>query len=350
MADNTVNFKSGTTIEGKTINDNDFVAINRNMTGETDTTEQKFGSTYKGSKIIGTTEADKLCITETFKVIGTTVGNLGANTEITKGTDIMTLLKRILQKTIDVKVNAPTATLTASGDTQVEYGTVTGDTTFTVTLNQGSFTGAESGYSTTQAMDCKLSEVKVDGNTATIAENGLTASYTVTGSAITATKSVSATASATANTVVPKKNDGSNSTKSYTGGSITVSGTKTWTPYFNCYIGYANKTTVKSITSADIRALNAVTGLKVGIAGESKTLLSEEKESNGQSIIIALPKECELSEIQNSLGASIMGLFSLSGTVVVNCAGGTTHEYTVYLYSITNGTKITYKNVKIVKA
>lgn len=349
MAENQVNFRFGSTIEGKTPEDNDLVAINQSLSSTANEGDEKFGSTYKGSKIIGTTEADKLCITEDFQVTGVTVGNLKSGDDINRGDDIMTLLKKMLQKTIDVKAEAPTAVLSPTGNTDVEYGTVPADLNFTVTMTQGKFTAAESGWNTNQAMNCKLTDVKIDGNAATIAEGGMSATYTVAGTAIKAVKTVSATATVSANTVVPKKNNGENSTKTYAGGTITVTGTKTWTPKFNYYIGYADKTTVASLTSADVKALNAKKAM-IPITGGNQTLVSSSITSNGYSIIIAVPNVYKLATVQNGVGASILGSFSETGQMSVECADGVTYSYNVYIYPITNGAQVEFKNVTLVKA
>lgn len=349
MAENQVNFRFGSTIEGKTVADNDLVAVNKNMSGTAEEVDSKFGSTYKGSKIIGTTEADKLCITEDFQVTGVTVGNLTSGVDIHRGDDIMTLLKKMLQKTIDVKASAPTAVLTPTGNTDVEYGTVPNDLAFTVTMTQGKFVAAESGWNTNQAMNCKLTDVKIDGNAAAIAENGMSATYTVAGTAIKAVKTVSATATVSANTVVPKKNDGENSTVTYNGGTFTVTGTKTWTPKFYYYVGYAAKTTVASLTSADVKALNAKTD-KIPITGGNQTLVSDPITSDGKSIIIAVPSVYKLATVQNGVGASILGSFSETGQMTVECADGATYSYNVYIYPITNGAQVEFKNVTLVKA
>lgn len=349
MAENQVNFRFGSTIEGKTVADNDLVAVNKNMSGTAEEVDSKFGSTYKGSKIIGTTEADKLCITEDFKVTGVTVGNLTSGFDIHRGDDIMTILKKMLQKTIDVKASAPTAALSPTGNIDVEYGTVPAALQFTVTMTQGKFIQAESGWTTNQAMDCKLTDVTVNGNSATIGENGTSAIYTVAGTPITAVKTVSATATVSANTVVPKKNNGENSAVTYNGGAITVSGTKTWTPKFYYYIGYSDKTTVASLTSADVKALNAKKAM-IPVAGSAQTLVSSSLTSNGKSIVIAVPKIYKLATIQNGVGASIMDNFSETGQMTVDCAGEATYSYNVYIYPITNGAQVEFKNVTLVKA
>ena len=64
---NSVKFKFGSTIENKSVEENDFVAINKGFATGGD---KKLGSIYKGNNILGTTEADKLCITSDITIAG----------------------------------------------------------------------------------------------------------------------------------------------------------------------------------------------------------------------------------------------------------------------------------------
>ena len=64
---NSVKFKFGSTIENKSVEENDFVAINKGFATGGD---KKLGSIYKGDNILGTTEADKLCITSDITIAG----------------------------------------------------------------------------------------------------------------------------------------------------------------------------------------------------------------------------------------------------------------------------------------
>lgn len=336
---------------GKEINEGDLIAYNTQLGEERPAeVENKLGSTYRGQHIIGTTEAKKLCLNEDIKVMGVTVGNLKDGITLSKGDDLQTILQKILCKTIDVKAQAPTAVLSPTGNTDVEYGTVPASQAFTVTMTQGKFISEDpEGWTTNQAMDCKLADVKISGNAATIAENGMSATYTITGTPITAVKTINATATATANTVVPTKNDDTNSGAHWDGGSITVTGTKTWTPKFYYYIGYANKTTVASLTSADVKALNAKKAM-IPMAGSNQTLVSSSLTSDGNSIIIAIPSTYKLSTVQNGVGADILGRFSETGQMLVACGGEATYNYNIYIYPITNGAQVEFKNVTLVKA
>lgn len=130
MAEN-VKFKYGTTIEGKTPEAGDFVAINKGMSAGDDDANNKFGSLYRGKKILGTTEADKLVTTAKITVAGLS-GNLGAGIkngdEIKAGTSLQEFLTMLLSK----ELNPGTATkpsVAVSGATSMGlkevYSTVT---------------------------------------------------------------------------------------------------------------------------------------------------------------------------------------------------------------------------------
>ena len=338
---------------GKEIAEGDLIAYNTQL-GETSPAEveNKLGSTYRGQHIIGTTEAKKLCLNEDIKVMGVTVGNLKDGITLSKGDDLQTILQKILCKTIDVKAQAPTASLTPNQTTSLEYGSKVADTPMTITLTQGKFVGAEDAYSYSKNMNCKITAATIDSADATIAANGLTATYTVPAFTLTAAKTVKGTASVGANTVVPVKNDGTNSSVTYSGGVITCNGQRTWNPVYKAFVGYNAAKTIAELNSTAIRNLNAVK-VDVPIVASAQTLVgASSKKSDGSSIIVACPPGYKLTGAQNGTGGSILGNFNVSGTVSVNCADNAdaAKDYTVYIYPITNGAAVEYKNVTIGKA
>ena len=67
MSNNSVIFKFGSTIKDKTIEANDLVVINE---GLAQGGNEKFGSVYKGDKMVGTTKADSLYTTEPITIAG----------------------------------------------------------------------------------------------------------------------------------------------------------------------------------------------------------------------------------------------------------------------------------------
>lgn len=352
MAEINFKFTTADSLTGKTVSEEDLIAMNSQLGNATaDAVKDKLGSTYKGTHIIGTTEAEKLCLNKDIKVMGVTVGNLTDGVTLKEGDSLQEILQKILCKTIDVKAQAPTAALTPNQTTSLEYGSKVTATPMTITLTQGKFVG-NTGYSYSKNMDCKITAATIDSTDATIAANGLTATYTVPAFTLTAAKTVKGTASVGANTVVPVKNDGTNSSVTYAGGVITCSGQRTWNPVYKAFVGYNVATTVTALDSAAIRALAAASA-DVPVAASAQTIVDASvKKSDGKSIVIACPPGYKLTGIQNGLGASILGNFTVSGTVSVNCAGNAdaAKDYTVYIYPITNGAAVEYKNVTIGKA
>lgn len=352
MAEINFKFTTADSLDGKTVSEEDLIAMNSQLgNANADAVKDKLGSTYKGTHIIGTTEAEKLCLNKDIKVMGVTVGNLTDGVTLKEGDSLQEILQKILCKTIDVKAQAPTAALTPNQTTSLEYGSKVTATPMTITLTQGKFVG-DTGYSYSKNMDCKITAATIDSADATIAANGLTATYTVPGFTLTAAKTVKGTASVGANTVVPVKNDGTNSSVTYAGGVITCSGQRTWNPVYKAFVGYNAAKTIAELNSTAIRNLNAAK-VDIPIAASAQTIVGASvKKSDGKSIIIACPPGYKLTGIQNGLGASILGNFTVSGTVSVNCADNAdaAKDYTVYIYPIGNGAVVEYKNVTIGKA
>ena len=352
MAEINFKFTTADSLAGKTVSEEDLIAMNSQLGNATaDAVKDKLGSTYKGTHIIGTTEAEKLCLNKDIKVMGVTVGNLTDGVTLKEGDSLQEILQKILCKTIDVKAQAPTAALTPNQTTSLEYGSKVTATPMTITLTQGKFVG-DTGYSYSKNMDCKITAATIDSTDATIAANGLTATYTVPAFTLTAAKTVKGTASVGANTVVPVKNDGTNSSVTYAGGVITCSGQRTWNPVYKAFVGYNAAKTIAELDSAAIRNLNAAKA-DVPVAASAQTIVGASvKKSDGKSIVIACPPGYKLTGIQNGLGASILGNFTVSGTVSVNCADNAdaAKDYTVYIYPIGNGAVVEYKNVTIGKA
>lgn len=98
-------FKFGTELT-ESVQKGDFVAINKGIKEENDSESlnSKLGSLYKGNKILGTTEADKLVTTAKITVAGLS-GNLGAGIangdEIPAGTSLQEFLTMLLSKELN---------------------------------------------------------------------------------------------------------------------------------------------------------------------------------------------------------------------------------------------------------
>ena len=114
---NSVNFKYGSTTEGKTIEANDFVAINKGLAADAATGAEKYGSIYKGDKILGTTEANNLVLTSDIVIAGGPLeadGKTAFGSTIPAGTSLQDImLKLFCVEKWPVKTNGSTNVSTA---------------------------------------------------------------------------------------------------------------------------------------------------------------------------------------------------------------------------------------------
>lgn len=333
-------FKFGSTIDGKTLDSGDLVAVNKAMNSD-NTAEAKFGSIYKGNKIIGTTEADKLVTTETLTVTGVTVGNFVNGKEIPAGTNVMDVLKQMLMKEIDVTATKPSVTISNTG---TAAGTYEVGTSINVVLNHsykdGKFTG-NSGYSYTQTAGC--AEVSTTYRRGSTSLSNNTDTQTLTEGSI----SYDCLTTYEASSNVPVTNFGNNSSVSITAGTA-ASSKITFTGAYKYFMGYSENTLASQFDSTSIRALTTRTG-NMTTNGTTTVVNATAISSNGKSIVVACPATYKLATVQNGLGADIIGNFSSRGTVAVT-TGTTTTNYTVYVYPITNGAVVDFKNVTLNKA
>lgn len=343
MAD-IVKFKYGTSIEGKSVEDGDFVAINKGMSDPSESDNSKYGSMYRGSKIVGTTEANKLFTTEELTVTGVTVGNFANGQTISKGTDVMSLLKQMLMKEIDVSAVLPKVTLSNSGTAK---GTYEVGTSINVTLSHnytdGYFKGNE-GYDYRLNAGCSEGETQYKRGSSSLSGN--TDTQVLTEGTITYTSTTTYGAS----TAKPVTNFGNTSSVSIKSGAVTNTSASnvTFTGAYKYFMGYSTNTTVEQFNSESIRALTTKTE-NITKDGTTTIVSSSAITSNGTSIVIACPTKYKLATIQNGLGANILDNFSVKGTVSVT-TGTVSTDYSVYIYPITNGAEVEFKNVTLNKA
>lgn len=138
---NSVNFKFGSTREGKEITTNDLVAINA---GIAEGGNSNYGSIYKGDKILGTTEADKLYTTEDITIAGGPMESLLTKVfkdgKIPAGTSLHDFFKLMactdtypstssVEGTFSTSITAPSVTGSKSSGSIMEIGS-------TVTINK----------------------------------------------------------------------------------------------------------------------------------------------------------------------------------------------------------------------
>ena len=132
---NSVTFKFGSTLEGKTIEANDLVAIND---GIAKGGNSNYGSIYKGNKILGTTEADKLYTTEDIQIAGgpleTELNKVFKDGKIPAGTSLHEFFKLMactdtypltssIDGTFKVELSKPSISASIKADSVVEIGT-----------------------------------------------------------------------------------------------------------------------------------------------------------------------------------------------------------------------------------
>ena len=122
---------------------------------------------------------------------------------------------------------------------------------------------------------------------------------------------------------------------------------KTVTGKYYYFFGYSEKTNCEDFTSSDIRNLKVLNDWMT-IDGDTEVLGAEEKmSSNGKSIVLAWPSKYTLKSFDNGVGADIMPNFTSRGTVKVE-TGMIETDYMVYVYPITNGSVVEFKNIKLI--
>jgi hypothetical protein len=111
-----IKFKTGTTVQGKEVNVGDIIMVNNTMgSANSDSADDKLGSVYRGSKIVGTTKANELCLTSDI-VVSNAVGNIINGDELKKGMSVEDILTELLS----APVQYPSYT-----SASVSYGNIT---------------------------------------------------------------------------------------------------------------------------------------------------------------------------------------------------------------------------------
>ena len=321
---NNVNFKFGSSLEGKTVNDGDFVAINKAMAAGAAEGDKKYGSIYKGDKILGTTEADKLMTTEDLTVTGVTVGNLANGTTIPAGTDIMALLAQMLAKELGVTATKPTAKLAGDSSQTVETGSVLKGKVYTATYTDGKYTGV-SGYSYLLTAGCTHSGCIWSGVTGTESVNGNV--YTMTADDITVNDSVTikAAISYDAASNVPVTNFGNDVATGLIGSGSAVTSTITYIPSLKWWVGSSeSKFDDMAWDSAGVR------GLSLASQWVSATEAVVVFPKGAKQQVIAIPASKSFTA-KDGAGSDITGTFSSTADVTVTCGGSHTESYKIYV-------------------
>ena len=118
---------------------------------------------------------------------------------------------------------------------------------------------------------------------------------------------------------------------------------------YKYFVGYSTKTSYDQFDSASIKALAAKSD-NITVNGTTTVLNDTTKlKSDGTSIIVACPVKYKLATITNGVGADILANFSSKGKIDYT-NGSVTTEYMVYVYPITNGATVEFKNLTLTKA
>lgn len=265
-------------------------------------------------------------------IVGVNVGNLKDGDVIPEGTTLTNLLEKMLRKTIGVKTVKPTVSLTSASFNNIyEVGTLL-DLEFNYTYVDGKFVG-ESGYNYSINAGCEIESVSYFKN------NDLITSTQDRLSIVEGDTSYKISLKYSDSTTTPLNNIGENA--NVTISSETISDIKNVTGAYKYFMGYSSNTSYEQFNSDDIRGLNTKSDF---IKGDTIVVDSTIK-SNGSSIVIACPNIYSLKSAENGLGASILSNFE-SGEVIVK-TGEIETLYNVYVYPITNGVEIEFKNIII---
>ena len=365
----------------------------------------------EGKLAVREIEADDTKLKKPIVVAGLSgqfgAGNYSNGNTIPAGTDIQTILQNLLCKElyptatstngrISNSIAQPTVTLSHSGT--IEVGTEVSlnsasvaESTVSTTPNK--VTGMTNGYSaadddsadstatsvskewstsrTGNAYSMSATVTKFNGgNTtattpATVATRSMTATtlgyaaegtnkikVSVTGDTFTGSVEeipVMYLVSNLGNTDVSKKTTKVNAQSNITPAAPTNSREVSVTGKYKYFLGYSDNTTYNQFNSESVRKLNAKTNW-IEIDGTT-TIVSDKPSmtSNGKSIVVACPAKYKLATIQNGVGANILPNFTSIGNVDVT-TGSITTSYKVYVYPITNGAAVEFKNVTLTKA
>lgn len=365
----------------------------------------------EGKLAVREIEADDTKLKKPIVVAGLSgqfgAGNYSNGNTIPAGTDIQTILQNLLCKelyptptstngTISNSIAQPTVTLSHSGT--IEVGTEVSlnsasvaESTVSTTPNK--VTGMTNGYSAADddSADSTATSVSKEWSTsrtgnaysmsATVTKfNG--GNTTATTPATVATRSMAATTlgyaaegtnkikvsvtgdtftgsveeipvmylvSNLGNTDASKKTTKVNAQSNITPAAPTNSREVSVTGKYKYFLGYSDNTTYNQFNSESVRKLNAKTDW-IEIDGTT-TIVSDKPSmtSNGKSIVVACPAKYKLATIQNGVGANILPNFTSVGNVDVT-TGSITTSYKVYVYPITNGAAVEFKNVTLTKA
>jgi hypothetical protein len=133
---------------------------------------------------------------------------------------------------------------------------------------------------------------------------------------------------------------------------LTNSNSATCTGKYKYFLGYSDNTLFSQFNSTSVRALTTKSDW-ITVDGTTTILDANTAiKSNGKSIVIACPAKYKLTTVNNGVGANILDNFTTKGSegTVDVATGNITTSYKVYVYPITNGAEVEFKNVTLTKA
>lgn len=292
-------------------------------------------------------EAVNARLETSFDVQGVNIGGYSDGNTISAGTKVWQVIKTMLQKLLDVIAQVPTNTIrsTASTSTIYEVGTVL-TPGLSRTYVDGKFVG-QPGYDYEIAAGCEADTTTYQQRTGT---SGAWSTATETKVLEEGQNQYRCQTTYGASTNIPVKNNGEASNVRIAAGSTDWSSVS-FNSYYKYFVGCYDATTINELTSNIVRALNLTNGThnSSGWCTGNSTTNSNLFTSDGHSIIIACPSTWKLNSIQNGLGASIIDNFSVRGTLTINIGGTSTNNYNIYIYPITNGAQVEFKNINLTK-
>lgn len=127
----------------------------------------------------------------------------------------------------------------------------------------------------------------------------------------------------------------------------TRTGSDSVTGAYKYFLGYSTNTTFDQFNTESLRALDIKSNwiTKDGVTtilGKDDVLVS-----NGTSIVIACPSKYTLQSINNGINADIRANFTSVGNITYTVNEYFETDYVVYVYPITNGATVEFKNVTL---
>ena len=307
-------------------------------------TSREFGSIYQDDKIVGTTKASELRLTEPLTVVGTNVGNITIGKTLEKGMSIEEILRMMLQKEVGIIANKPTMTgFNVTPNSAVEVGT---DLTVTLsaTYNDGNYTSENTEFWNpgTISAKCPLNSTVWTYNGTEI--SGSTYKFNaVEGD----NKFVVTMNYGTSGVTSVKNNLNEDVSVSIESGQLTNNKSiKAYKKYFYGSISDSN-------TSADVITSDIIRGFSSALFdGTSETISSFIVPANSIGVLVC-PSNKSITQIANAMSinystSDYSSLFAKSNGVVKTISDAGSGTYDVKVYVITNiGTDSTeYKNIK----